>query len=45
MAQALTHFFRTDNLIALREMALRLLAEESEEDLLEHLRRHKAQVL
>ena len=45
VAQALTHFFRTDNLIALREMALRLLAEESEEDLLEHLRRHKAQVL
>lgn len=32
-------------MIALREMALRLLAEESEEDLLEHLRRHKAQVL
>ena len=36
--QALTHFFRTDNLIALRELALRFLADESEEDLLEYLR-------
>jgi two-component system sensor histidine kinase KdpD len=41
--QALTHFFRTDNLIALRELALRFLADETEEDLLEHLRRHQAQ--
>ena len=40
--QALTHFFRTDNLIALRELALRFLADETEEDLLEHLRRHQA---
>jgi two-component system sensor histidine kinase KdpD len=37
---ALTHFFQTDNLIALRELALRFLADESEEELLEHLRRH-----
>jgi two-component system sensor histidine kinase KdpD len=40
--QALTHFFRTDNLIALRELALRFLADETEEDLLEHLRRYQA---
>jgi two-component system, OmpR family, sensor histidine kinase KdpD len=38
--QALTHFFRTDNLIALRELALRFLADETEEELLDHLRRH-----
>ena len=43
--QALTHFFRTDNLIALRELALRLVADESDEELLEHLRRHQPQVL
>jgi two-component system sensor histidine kinase KdpD len=43
--QALTHFFRTDNLIALRELALRFLADETEEDLLEHLRRHQAKGL
>jgi two-component system, OmpR family, sensor histidine kinase KdpD len=40
VAQALTHFFRTGNLIALRELALRFVADESDEDLLEHLRRH-----
>ncbi|MBV9659633.1 MAG: universal stress protein [Acidimicrobiales bacterium] len=40
--QALTHFFKTDNLIALRELALRFLADETEEELLEHLRRHQA---
>jgi two-component system sensor histidine kinase KdpD len=40
--QALTHFFRTDNLIALRELALRFLADETEEELLAHLRRHEA---
>jgi len=40
--QALTHFFRTDNLIALRELALRFLADETEEELLAHLRRHQA---
>jgi two-component system sensor histidine kinase KdpD len=43
--QALTHFFRTDNLIALRELALRFLADETEEELLEHLRRHQTRVL
>ena len=43
--QALTHFFRTDNLIALRELALRFLADETEEELLEHLRRHQAKDL
>jgi two-component system sensor histidine kinase KdpD len=37
--EALTHFFRTDNLIALRELALRFVADESDEELLEHLRR------
>ena len=35
--QALTHFFRTDNLIALRELALRFVADDSDEELLEHL--------
>ena len=43
--QALTHFFRTDNLIALRELALRLVADESDEELLEYLRRRRPQVL
>lgn len=38
--QALTHFFRTENLVALRELALRFLADETEEDLLRYLRRH-----
>lgn len=42
---ALTHFFQTDNLIALRELALRFLADESEEELLEHLLRHSEQRL
>jgi len=35
--QALTHFFRADNLTALRELALRFMADETEEELLEHL--------
>jgi two-component system, OmpR family, sensor histidine kinase KdpD len=43
--QALTHFFRTDNLIALRELALRFVADESDEDLLKLPRRHQPQVL
>jgi len=43
--QALTHFFRTDNLIALRELALRFVADESDEDLLAHLRRARSRVL
>ncbi|HXZ75014.1 MAG TPA: universal stress protein, partial [Streptosporangiaceae bacterium] len=37
-----THFFRTDNLIALRELALRFLADESDEDLREYLRQREA---
>jgi two-component system sensor histidine kinase KdpD len=40
--QALTHFFRTDNLIALREMALRFLADEADEELLAHIKRRQA---
>lgn len=43
-AQALTHFFRTDNLIAVRELALRFVADESDETLLEHLQQHKPQI-
>jgi two-component system sensor histidine kinase KdpD len=43
--QALTHFFQTDNLIALRELALRFVADESDEELLEHLRRRQSKVL
>jgi two-component system, OmpR family, sensor histidine kinase KdpD len=43
--QALTHFFRTENLIALRELALRFLADETDEDLLRHLRQHEARGL
>ena len=42
--QALTHFFRTDNLIALRDLALRFVADESDEQLLEHLRQRQPQV-
>jgi two-component system sensor histidine kinase KdpD len=38
---ALEHFFRLDNLIALRELALRFLADESEEELLAHLQQNK----
>jgi two-component system, OmpR family, sensor histidine kinase KdpD len=40
--QALTHFFRTDNLTALRELALRFLADETDEELLEHLRQRES---
>ena len=43
VSQALSNFFRTDNLTALRELALRFLADETDEELLEHLRRHAAQ--
>ena len=35
--KALTNFFREDNLMALRELALRFLADETEEELLAHL--------
>jgi two-component system sensor histidine kinase KdpD len=40
-AQALTNFFRTDNLTALRELALRFLADETDDELLGHLRQHE----
>jgi two-component system sensor histidine kinase KdpD len=36
--QALSGFFRTDNLTALRELALRFLADETDDDLLAHQR-------
>jgi two-component system sensor histidine kinase KdpD len=36
--QALSNFFRTDNLIALRELALRFLADETDVKLLNHVR-------
>jgi two-component system sensor histidine kinase KdpD len=42
---ALNNFFRTDNLTALRELALRFLADETDEELLEHLRRHESEVV
>jgi two-component system sensor histidine kinase KdpD len=45
VSQALTNFFRTDNLTALRELALRFLADETDEDLLEHLRRRESGVV
>jgi two-component system sensor histidine kinase KdpD len=41
--QALTHFFKMENLVALRELALRFLADETEEDLLEYLQRRGAE--
>jgi len=41
-SRALINFFRTDNLIALRELALRFLADEADDELLEHLRRHSS---
>ncbi|HJY73109.1 MAG TPA: universal stress protein, partial [Streptosporangiaceae bacterium] len=44
VAQALTHFFRTPNLVALRELALRFVADESDETLLEYLQQHPTQV-
>ena len=39
---ALQGFFKTQNLVALRELALRFVADEAEEDLLEYLREHAA---
>jgi two-component system, OmpR family, sensor histidine kinase KdpD len=42
---ALSNFFRTDNLTALRELALRFLADETDEELLEYLRRHDSKVV
>jgi two-component system, OmpR family, sensor histidine kinase KdpD len=43
--QALSHFFRTDNLIALRELALRFVADESDEQLVGQLQWRQTQVL
>jgi len=43
ITKALTHFFQTDNLIALRELTLRFVADESDEELLEHLQRRQPQ--
>jgi two-component system sensor histidine kinase KdpD len=45
VTRALSNFFRTDNLTALRELALRFLADETDEDLLEHLRQHESDVV
>jgi two-component system, OmpR family, sensor histidine kinase KdpD len=42
--QALTHFFRADNLTALRELALRFLANEPAEDFVRHLTRLRSLV-
>ncbi|HUY22392.1 MAG TPA: universal stress protein [Acidimicrobiales bacterium] len=35
--EALTHFFRTENLVALRELALRFVADQTEDELLAYL--------
>jgi two-component system sensor histidine kinase KdpD len=43
--KALTNFFREDNLMALRELALRFLADETEEELLAHLKARQMNVL
>ena len=39
---ALSGFFRNENLVALRELSLRFVADETEEELLEYLRSHGA---
>jgi two-component system sensor histidine kinase KdpD len=39
---ALNGFFRKENLVALRELSLRFVADETEEELLEYLRSHGA---
>jgi two-component system sensor histidine kinase KdpD len=41
VTQALTNFFRTENLVALRELALRFVADATEKELLDHLRRYE----
>jgi two-component system sensor histidine kinase KdpD len=41
-SRALTHFFRADNLTALRELALRFVADEPAEDFARHLARLRA---
>jgi two-component system sensor histidine kinase KdpD len=38
---ALSGFFKTENLVALRELALRFVADETEEELLRYLRGHQ----
>jgi two-component system sensor histidine kinase KdpD len=43
--QALNHFFRTDNLIALRELALRFLADQTDEELVAYLRQREVQTV
>ncbi len=43
--QALSRYFRTDNLTALRELTLRFLADETEEQLLDYLRRQRKDVV
>ena len=45
VSNALAHFFRTENLTALREMALRFLADETDEDLLEYLSHSHPEVI
>jgi two-component system, OmpR family, sensor histidine kinase KdpD len=40
VSQALTGFFKTENLVALRELALRFVADETEEELLRYLQNH-----
>ncbi|MHB1503603.1 MAG: universal stress protein [Acidimicrobiales bacterium] len=40
VADALGNFFRPGNLSALRELALRFVADETEEEMLDYLRRH-----
>jgi two-component system sensor histidine kinase KdpD len=42
VSEALTHFFRVDNLAALRELALRFLADEPAEDFARYLARLRA---
>jgi len=40
VSSALNGFFRAENLVALRELSLRFVADEAEEELLEYLRSH-----
>jgi len=45
VAAALNGFFRTENLVALRELALRFVADETEEELLHFLEGHQPQAV
>jgi two-component system, OmpR family, sensor histidine kinase KdpD len=45
VSQALSHFFRADNLTALRDLALRFLSDEPAEDFARHLARLRARGL